>query len=165
MKQKTAFLSKEWTWMCDLRKHEKQNTQIFSNYFFVDKFGYHTTPIRVNSTMASWNGNIFRVTGLLWGEFTGHQWIPLTRPVTGSFDVFFDLCLNKRLSKQLRRRCFETPLHPTWRHCNGKKMILPPVNAIVRADIPLQNYSTQFIIGRVSTAPQIAKASTRHREQ
>ena len=25
------------------------------------------------------NGNIFRVTGLLWGEFTGHRWIPLTK--------------------------------------------------------------------------------------
>ena len=29
------------------------------------------------------------------GEF------PLQRPVTRSFDVFFDLCLNKWLSKQL----------------------------------------------------------------
>ena len=25
------------------------------------------------------NGDIFRVTGPLWGEFTGHQWIPLTK--------------------------------------------------------------------------------------
>ena len=39
---------------------------------------------------------------------------PSQRPVTRSFDVFFDLCLNKRLSKQWPRRCFETPL---WRHC------------------------------------------------
>ena len=30
-------------------------------------------------------------------------------PVTRSFDVFFDLRLNKRLSKQCRRRRFETP--------------------------------------------------------
>ena len=29
--------------------------------------------------MTSSNGNIFRVTGLLWGEFTGHRWIPLTK--------------------------------------------------------------------------------------
>ena len=35
-------------------------------------------------------------------EFTGHWWFPSQRPVTCSFDVFFDLCLNKRLSKQLR---------------------------------------------------------------
>ena len=25
------------------------------------------------------NGNIFRVTGPLWGESTGHRWIPLTK--------------------------------------------------------------------------------------
>ena len=30
-------------------------------------------------TMTSSNGNIFRVTGPLWGEFTGHRWIPLTK--------------------------------------------------------------------------------------
>ena len=28
--------------------------------------------------MTSWDGNIFRVTGTLWGESTG-QWIPLTK--------------------------------------------------------------------------------------
>ena len=29
--------------------------------------------------MTSSNGNIFRVAGPLWGEFTCHRWIPLTR--------------------------------------------------------------------------------------
>ena len=29
-----------------------------------------------------------------------HRWIPSQRPVTRSFEVFFDLRLNKRLSKQ-----------------------------------------------------------------
>ena len=29
--------------------------------------------------MASSNGNIFHVTGLLFGEFTDHWWIPLTK--------------------------------------------------------------------------------------
>ena len=43
-------------------------------------------------------------------------WIPLQRPV--SFDVFFNLRLNKQLSKQGRRRWFETPSHSLWRHCN-----------------------------------------------
>ena len=50
--------------------------------------------------MTSSNGNIFRVTGPLCGEFTGPGEFPTQRPVTRSFDVFFDLCLNKRLSKQ-----------------------------------------------------------------
>ena len=29
--------------------------------------------------MTSSNGNIFRVTGPLWREATGHRWIPLTK--------------------------------------------------------------------------------------
>ena len=41
--------------------------------------------------MTSSNGNIFRITGPLCGEFTGE--FPSQRPVTRSFDVFFDLSL------------------------------------------------------------------------
>ena len=70
--------------------------------------------------MTSWNGNIFRVTGHLYawnlpviGEF------PAQRPVMQSFDVFFDLRPNKRLSKQWWGWWFETPSCPSKRHCNG----------------------------------------------
>ena len=43
---------------------------------------------------------------------------PAQRPVMRSFDVFFDLCLNKRLSKQPWGWWFETLSCPLWRHCN-----------------------------------------------
>ena len=43
---------------------------------------------------------------------------PSQRPVTQSFDVFFDLRLNKRLSKQSIRWSFETSPCSSWRHCN-----------------------------------------------
>ena len=43
---------------------------------------------------------------------------PAQRPVTQSFDVFFDLHLNKRLSKQWWGWWFEMPSSPLWRHCN-----------------------------------------------
>ena len=46
------------------------------------------------------------------GEF------PAQRPVTRSFDVFFDLRSNKRLSKQWRGWWFETQSCPLWRHRN-----------------------------------------------
>ena len=46
------------------------------------------------------------------GEF------PAQRPVTRSFDVFFDLLLNKRLSKQLWGWWFETASRSLWRHCD-----------------------------------------------
>ena len=68
--------------------------------------------------MTSSNGNIFRVTGPLCGEFIGPGEFPTQRPVTRSFDVFFDLRLNKRLSKQPWGWWFETPLWSLWRHCN-----------------------------------------------
>ena len=58
--------------------------------------------------MTSSNGNPFRVTGPLCREFTGHRWLPPQRPVTRSFDVFFDLRLNKWLSKQSQGWWFET---------------------------------------------------------
>ena len=66
--------------------------------------------------MTSSNGNIFCVTDPLCGEFpgpgefTGPGEFPTQRPVTRSFDDFFDLRLNKRLNNleagDLRRhRC------------------------------------------------------------
>ena len=44
---------------------------------------------------------------------------PSQRPVTWSFDVFFDLRLNKRLSKQSRRWWFEMPWCSLGCHCNA----------------------------------------------
>ena len=135
--------------------------------------------------MTSWNGNIFRVTGNLRGDFTGvagefpaqrpvtrsfdvflpFSWvIPPTKcmwywkhnfyqrrswwrhemetfyallaicaeispvlPVTRSFDVFCDLRLDKRLSKQSRGWWFETPSRPLWRHRNVKLISIKSV--------------------------------------
>ena len=57
--------------------------------------------------MTSSNGDIFRVTGL-WqrnSPVTGH--FSSQRPLTWSFDVFFNLHLNKRLNKQSRHQWFE----------------------------------------------------------
>ena len=46
------------------------------------------------------------------------RWIPARWPVTRSFDVFFDLRLNKRLSKQPWGWWSETPPWSLWRQCN-----------------------------------------------
>ena len=46
------------------------------------------------------------------GEF------PAQRPVTRSFDVFFELHVNKQLSKQSPGWWFETPSGSLWRQCN-----------------------------------------------
>ena len=77
------------------------------------------------SMMTSSNGNIFRVTGPLCGEFTGPGEFPTQRPVTRSFDVFFDLRLNKRLSIQPWGWWFETLSWSLWRHRNAWKSKYP----------------------------------------
>ena len=51
-------------------------------------------------------------------QFTGPGEFPTQRPVTRSFDVFFDLRLNKRLSKQPWGWWFEPPSWSLWRHRN-----------------------------------------------
>ena len=58
----------------------------------------------------------------LTGEF------PSQRPVTRSFNVFFDLRLSKRLSKQSWGWWFETPLCSSWRHCNDVDMSVERLN-------------------------------------
>ena len=45
------------------------------------------------------------------------------RPVMRNFDVFFDLRLNKRLSKQTWGWWFETPSRSLRRHCNETGLI------------------------------------------
>ena len=39
--------------------------------------------------MTSSNGNIFHITGPLWGEATGHWWIPLTKASDAELWYFF----------------------------------------------------------------------------
>ena len=55
---------------------------IFTNVFlkFVLRIDILSTSNETDvSMMTSSNGNIFRITDPLWGESTGHRWIPLTK--------------------------------------------------------------------------------------
>ena len=83
--------------------------------------------------MASSNGNIFSVTGVRNSPVTGE--FPSQRPVRRSFDVFFDQCLNRRLSKQSWGWWFEIPTWSLWRHCNvyalQQYMCYIPYHAVV----------------------------------
>ena len=54
---------------------------LYCMYWHIDK---------LPNMMKSSHGNIFRVTGHLWGKFTGYRWISYTKPVTRNFDVSFD---------------------------------------------------------------------------
>ena len=79
--------------------------------------------LTVNCMMTSSNRNIFRVTGPLCGEFTGHCEFPAQRPVTRSFDIFFDPHPNLRLSKQSGGWWLETQSRPLRCHCNVYDMV------------------------------------------
>ena len=107
-----------------METHVQSQWEISLNMFVV--IGSHIVIFMIaplmwySHMMTSSNGNICRVTGPLCGEFTGPGEFPTQRPVTRSFDVYFDLRLNKRLSKQPWGWWFETLLCPLWRHSNDK---------------------------------------------
>ena len=96
------------------------------------------------------NGNIFRETGPLWGEFTGPGEFPTQRPVTWTFDVFFNLRLNKRLSEQSWGWWFETPSWSLWRHCNGYDMFMKEYSKLISApDYHDGNYKAYEVMCRI----------------
>ena len=74
--------------------------------------------------MTSSNGNIFRVTGHLCGKFADPRWISRTKASDAELWCFFDLRLNKRLSKQPWGWWFETPAWSLWRHRNVQVQLL-----------------------------------------
>ena len=77
------------------------------------------SQLTAKTMMTSSNESIFRVTGHLCGNSPITSEFPPQRPVTRSFDIFFDLRLNKRLCKQWWSWWFETPSYSLWRHCNA----------------------------------------------
>ena len=76
---------------------------------------YNASSSYLTTLMTSSNGKISALLALCAGNSPVTGEFPSQRPV--SFDVFFDLRLNKRLTKQSWRRWFETPSCSLWRHC------------------------------------------------
>ena len=68
--------------------------------------------------MTSSNGKLSALLALCVGNSLVTGEFPSQRPVAGSFDVFFDLRLNKRLGEQSWGWRFETPSRSLWRHYN-----------------------------------------------
>ena len=70
------------------------------------------------------NGNIFPITGLLWGNTPGTGGFPSRRPVTRSFDVLFDLCHEQTTEQTVETAVvFETLSRSLLRHCNDPRNI------------------------------------------
>ena len=68
--------------------------------------------------MTSSNGNFSALLTLCAGNSQVTGEFPTQRTVTRSFGIFFDLRLNKRLSKQSWGWWFATTLRSWWRHSN-----------------------------------------------
>ena len=97
------------------------SSSIHQRYHRAEVTGTHNDTIYFAVTSSWWRYQMetfFRATGHWCGEFTGPSEFPTQRPVTRNCDVFFDLRLNKRLSKQSWGWWFETLFRPWWRQCN-----------------------------------------------
>ena len=89
------------------------------------------------------------------GEF------PAQRPVTRSFDVFFDLRLNPQLSKQWRRWWFATLPRLLWRHCNGcntcEILLLPDNQQLQQVVGFVKHLSADFLLGNIIALSLISR--------
>ena len=107
---KVAIVGRKHTWMKSSRNIVKWSDQGEKQYrgtfWFAHSWWRHQMEA-FSALLALCAGN-----SPVPGEF------PTQRPVTRSFDVFFDLRVNKRLSKQSWGWWFETPVSSLWRHGN-----------------------------------------------
>ena len=81
-----------------LRAKSSTKHAFYTLYYWVYMFHF---------MMTASNGNIFRVTGPLCREFTGHRWFPTQRPLARSFDVIFRIngWANNREAGDWRQHC------------------------------------------------------------
>ena len=85
---------------------------------------YKSTMERYHDDVITWK-HFPRYWSFCEGNPVVTGWFLSQRQVTRSFDVFFGLRLNKRLSKQSIRCWFETPSRSLWCHCNISQRFVP----------------------------------------
>ena len=106
--------------LCEQPSTIRSNTRYIQN--LVGGFCSRHIPAirRGKRIMTPSNGNIFRVSGPLWGESIGQRCISPHKGQWREALMFsFDRHLNKRLNKQSRRWWFETPSRSLLHHWNG----------------------------------------------
>ena len=75
---------------------------------------------QIQTMMTSSNGKNSTLLAICAGNSPASGEFPAQRSVTQSFDLFFDLRLDERLSKHSRRWWLETPSRPLLRQSNDK---------------------------------------------
>ena len=109
-----------------LRTHKTRSIQIWSQWVLLIQLNNAYIYSFPHTDITWWRHQMETFSALLalWaGNSPVTREFPPQRPVTRSIDVFFDLCLNQRLSKQSRRRWFEALSRPLWRPCNGDSLV------------------------------------------
>ena len=82
------------------------------------------------------------------GEFTGHQWILLTKASdAGLWCFLWNAPEKKRLSKHSKLRWFETPSRSLWRHCYVTWYILLLITLYMEKIHESLHIWTEFITG------------------
>ena len=101
----------------------------------------------LNSTITWWRHQMetfFVLLALCAGNSPATGEFPSQRPVTRSFYFFFNLRLNKQLSKQSRGWWFETPSRSLWRQCDEKFLKDPKTNATTKIHFVIFYSKTDF---------------------
>ena len=109
----------QWRHMSVMASQITGNTNVSQQY--VQANSKHKSKIKQKKPTTWWRHQMETFSALLAicaGNSSVSGEFPAQRPVTRSFDVFFDLRLNKRLSKQWWGWWFETLSGPLWHHCN-----------------------------------------------
>ena len=105
---------------------------------------FRVTSLALHGTLYTWWRHQMETFSVLLaicaGNSPGSDEFPAQGLVTRSFDIFFDLRLNKRLSKQSWGWWFETPSCPLLRHCNGSRILQVKTRTAVAKYINAQNY-------------------------
>ena len=70
-------------------------------------------PNIVHHMMTSWHGNALHITGPLWGESTGHRWIPLTKGQWCGFSLMLGW---KAVEQIVELLVIWDAMKPMWRH-------------------------------------------------
>ena len=153
--EQAALLSVIWDAMTDMLRHfnvepHKDHTLRISNYPFWNKkwneiFTWHWCNVYYQETVSWWHHRMETFSALLAicaGNSPVPAEFPTQRPVMLSFDVFFDLRLNKRLSKQSWGWWFETLSRPLWRQYNAVSASIPIFHAVIMG--MSENYMYNF---------------------
>ena len=91
---------------------------------WIDRYMSHESAVRyqLSAPLSPWWRNQMKTFSALLALCAGNSPeigdYPAQRPVMRSFDIFFDLRLNRRLSKQPWGWWFEPPSWSVWRHFN-----------------------------------------------